>query len=253
VDDWGNRKDRGGDIMSYKNIELELDFPRAIIRLNRPEKRNALSIELRNEMVNCLDRIGEDDQIIAGLITGNGPAFCAGFDLEEFKNPDPDHVNAIKESSDRFHMALARFPKPLVAAVNGPAMAGGFDLALLCDIRLASERALFGHPELRFGSPVFYALLKEIVGGGMARDLCLSGRNMDAAEAHRIGLVSKLSPADKLMEESMTMLGEICKTPLNTLIREKKRILELAGNAVEEVTATEGPSFVDIIRDGMGK
>lgn len=244
--------------MSYETIEVQLT-PRldrgaaAFIKLNRPDKRNALSIKLRDEIVDFFEKIKGDDGVKAVLITGNGPAFCAGFDLEEFKNPDPAHIVAIRESSQRFHAALTGFPKPLVAAVNGPAMAGGFDLALMCDIRLASEKATFGHPELRFGSPVLYGLLKEAVGGGMARDLCLSGRNIDAAEAHRIGLISKVTTPEKLIEESEAMLEEICKSPLSALTTVKKMILKSAGDAIEEATSSEGQSFVDIIRQGLKK
>ena len=237
--------------MSYETIEVEFDHPAATIRLNRPDKRNALSIKLRNEVVDCLEKIEGDAEIKAVLITGNGKAFCAGFDLDEFQNPDPAHVEALQESSHRFHTGLLNFSKPMVAAINGPAMAGGFDLAVMCDIRLASEKALFGHPELRFGSPVLYGLLKEAVGGSMARDLCLSGRNIDSAEAHRIGLVSKVTSPDKLMEESKTMLDEICKSPLNALINEKKMIMKSAREAIDDATSSESQSFVDIIREGM--
>ena len=239
--------------MSYETLEVEREESSAIIKLNRPDKRNALSIQLRNEMVECLGEIEGDDEVKAVLVTGNGPAFCAGFDLEEFKNPDPDHIKAIQESSRRFHAAVTGFSKPLVAAINGPAMAGGLDLALMCDIRLASEKALFGHPELRFGSHVLYGLVKEAVGGGMARDLCLSGRNIDAAEAHRIGLVSKLTTPDKLMEESRAMLGEICKSPLSILVSMKGRVKKSSAEAIEGATSSEGDSFVDIIREGLKK
>lgn len=237
--------------MSYKTIEVDHDPPSVIIRLNRPDKRNALSIEMRNEMVDCLAKLEVEQDILAILITGNGPAFCAGFDLKEFQNPDIAPVEAIQESSQRFHVALTSFPKPLVAAINGPAMAGGFDLAVMCDIRLASENAQFGHPEIRFGSPVLYGLLKEVVGGGMARDLCLSGRTIDAEEAYRIGLISKVTQPDRLMEESRIMLEEICKSPLEALIREKALIMKSASKALEEATSSEGQSFVDIIREGM--
>ena len=237
--------------MSYETIEVELGHPVTTIRLNRPDKRNALSIKLRNEVVDCLEEIEEEGEIKAVLITGNGKAFCAGFDLDEFQNPDPAHIENLQKSSLRFHTGLLNFSKPIVAAINGPAMAGGFDLAVMCDIRLASEAALFGHPELRFGSPVLYGLLKEAVGGGMARDLCLSGRNIDGAEAHRIGLVSKLTSPDKLMEEAQVMLDEICKSPLNALINEKKMVIKSAREAIDDATSNESQSFIDIIREGM--
>ena len=237
--------------MDYKNLEVTLEPPVSIIRLNRPEKRNALSIALRGEIIDCLAQIEENSDIKAGLITGNGKAFCAGFDLDEFQNPDPEHMETVMESSRKFHIALTGFPKPLVAVVNGPAMAGGFDLAVMCDIRLASRRALFGHPELRFGSPVLYGLLKEVVGGGMARDLCLSGRVIDADEAYRIGLVSRVTEPDNLWEESMTMLDEIGKSPLQALVKVKADILKSAGEAIHDATSSEGQSFVEIIREGM--
>ena len=237
--------------MDYKTLEVVFEAPLAIVRLNRPEKRNALSIALRGEIMDCLAQVVDDGDITAVLITGNGKAFCAGFDLDEFQNPDPKHIEAVMESSRKFHIALTSFPKPLVAAVNGPAMAGGFDLTVMCDIRVASEKALFGHPELRFGSPVLYGLLKEVVGGGMARDLCLSGRAIDAGEAHRIGLVSKVTKPDKLMEESRAMTDEICKSPLEALVRVKKTILKSASEAINDATSSEGQSFVEIIRNGM--
>jgi enoyl-CoA hydratase len=237
----------------YQTIELDHRPPVAIVKLNRPDKRNALSIQLRDEMTECLKGFEGDDDIKAVLITGNGPAFSAGFDLEEFKNPDPAHVQAIRDSSKRFHAAVSGFCKPIVAAVNGYAMAGGFDLAVMCDIRLASEKALFGHPEIRFGSPVLYGLLKEVVGGGMARDLCLSGRSIDAQEAYRIGLVSRVVPPEKLMEESLAFLEELCKSPLSALVTVKRSVLESAREAIEEAASDEGQSFADIIREGMKK
>jgi enoyl-CoA hydratase/carnithine racemase len=239
--------------MGNECMEVTAEHPVTIIRLNRPEKRNALSLKLRGEMVDCLKSLEEDPKTSAVLLTGNGPAFCAGFDLGEFQNPDPANIEAIKKSSQAFHGAIMRFPKPLLAAANGPAMAGGFDLALMCDIRVASDKALFGHPELRFGSPLLYKLLKEVAGGGVARDLCLTGRTIDAKEAHRMGIVSSVTSPSGLLEAAQGVLSEICKTPLFALMREKRRMVEAASEAVEEATADEGQSFVDIIREGMKK
>ena len=123
----------------------------------------------------------------ASSITGAGDVFSAGFDLGEFTRAaeDPAFGAELWASSDRFHHALLTFPLPLVAAVNGPALAGGFDLAVCCDVRIAADTARFAHPEFTFGD-VVYSPLHELVGGAVARDLCLTGRPIDAAEALRL-------------------------------------------------------------------
>ncbi|MBW1923986.1 MAG: enoyl-CoA hydratase/isomerase family protein [Deltaproteobacteria bacterium] len=238
--------------MTYQNIEVEVKGPIAFVRLNRPDKRNALSIALRQEVVDCLGALSVDDSVVCLILTGNGKAFCAGFDLDEFKDPQPGMVETIERSSLAFHAAVGRFEKPIVAAINGAAVAGGLDLALMCDIRICSEDAIFGHPELRFGSPLLYGLLKEAVGGGPARDLCLSGRTIGAEEALRIGLVSRVTTTQGLMESAREMAEEVCKTPLKALVREKRRILEAAARAIDEATSDGGPSFVEVIRETLG-
>ena len=157
----------------------------ATLTLNRPEKKNALSIAVRDEVTATLAELAADESVKVVILTGAGSVFCAGFDLAEFQRlDDPDHTARLWESSDRFHHACLTFPLPLVAAINGPALAGGFDLAVMCDVRIASERARFSHPEHTFGD-VVYSPLHDIVGGGVARDLVLSGRPIDAAEALR--------------------------------------------------------------------
>ena len=116
----------------------------ARITLHRPEKKNALSIRLRDEVSDALDALAVDESVKVVVITGAGDVFSAGFDLHEFE--DADLADALWASSDRFHATVLRFPLPLVAAVNGPALAGGFDLAVMCDIRVAADTARFAHP-----------------------------------------------------------------------------------------------------------
>ena len=112
-----------------------------------------------------------------------------------------------------------------VAAVNGPAMGGGLDLAVLCDVRVAADNAAFAHPEIKFGAPTLFGPLAEVIGGGLARDLCLTGRRIDAQEALRIGLVSSVVPLDRLLEEAMTVANSIAEAPLVTLRRVKGMII----------------------------
>lgn len=209
--------------MPYELLLLEKRDRVAVVTLNRPEKRNALSIALRDEIDHCLGELEADDDVSVVVITGAGPVFCAGFDTTEFT---PDKVQAVEESSNRYHRRLAEFGKPLVAAVNGPAIGGGLDLAVLCDLRIASDAAAFAHPEIRFGAPVLFGPLREIIGGGLARELCLTARRIDAQEALRIGLVSKVVPADRLRDEALAVASEIAQAPLAALKATKRMIIQ---------------------------
>ena len=131
----------------------------SIVRLCRPEKKNALSIELRDAVCDALDRLEQDGTVRVVIITGTGPVFSAGFDLGEFANPDDAHQQRLWASSDRFHHRVLGFPLPVVAAVNGPALAGGFDLAVLADLRVAASSARFAHVEQPFGDVVYLSLI----------------------------------------------------------------------------------------------
>ncbi|MDP3063175.1 MAG: enoyl-CoA hydratase/isomerase family protein, partial [Chloroflexota bacterium] len=197
--------------MPYEFLLCEKREKIALVTLNRPDKRNALSIALRNEIDHCLGELADDDSVSVVVLAAAGPSFCAGFDRNEFFIQTPEHVQALSESTDRFHLRLMNFSKPLVAAINGPAMGGGLDLAVLCDVRICAQDAVFAHPEIQFGAPTLYGPLAEVIGGGLARDLCLTGRRIDAQEAHRIGLVSSVVPLDRLLEEAVAVANSIAE------------------------------------------
>jgi enoyl-CoA hydratase/carnithine racemase len=139
-----------------QSLLIERDGPLARVTLNRPDKRNALSIELRYEVAAAFTDLAEDDAVACGLLTGAGSAFCAGMDVTQFGG-DRANRERIVESSGQCFDAVARFPKPLVAYLNGPAVAGGFALALLCDVRIAASQAQMGFPELGRQIPPSYA------------------------------------------------------------------------------------------------
>jgi enoyl-CoA hydratase len=204
--------------MAYGLLLLDKDPPLATITLNRPDKRNALNDALRRELAAALKEIESDDAISVAILTGAGTVFCAGFDRSEF-TPDPDTFgdDAKWQSGQLMHEALQAFAKPLIGAINGPALGGGFDIAAQCDVRIASDHAAFGHPEIKFGAPTLYTILSQIVGGAIARDLCLSGRRIDASEAHGIGLVVSVVPADRLTEETATYARLVAEAPLDAL------------------------------------
>jgi enoyl-CoA hydratase/carnithine racemase len=201
-----------------------------LLTLNRPDKRNALSIELRDAVTTALHELADDETINGVAITGAGDTFSAGFDLSEFEQAGRDLTlgPALWASSDRFHHALLSFPLPLVAAVNGRALAGGFDLAVCCDVRLAARTAEFAHPEFEWAD-VVYAPLEAIVGGGVARDLLLTGRRLDATEALRVGLVSQVVEADALSDLLDTVMSRVASAPPDAIRRTKAKALRRAG------------------------
>jgi len=203
-----------------------------VITLNRPEKRNALSIAMRREISHCLSLWEDDPEISVVIFTGAGASFSAGFDLDEFRRPEL--FDEILDSSSRYHLDVWSFPKPTIASVNGPAMGGGFDLATLCDIRLCAESAQFGHPEVKFGAPPLFTPLRWIVGEGIARDLCLTGRRIDAQEAHRFGLVSKVESDGLLQERTLQLGAAILEAPAGTLRFAKRFFTGNAGSGFEE-------------------
>ena len=197
----------------------------ATITLNRPERKNALSIVLRDEMSDTLDALAVDEDVKVVVITGAGDVFSAGFDLREFEQPEL--ADQLWASSDRFHATVLRFPLPLVAAVNGPAIAGGFDLAVMCDLRVAADTARFSHPEITFGD-VVYGPLHELVGGAVARELCFTGRVVDAAEAKQLSLVSSVVVPGELMGEVARFTDQIVRAPRDVLLRTKGKAIRRA-------------------------
>ncbi len=202
----------------------------ALLTVNRPERRNALSVQLRNSLSDALDDLAVDESVKVVVITGAGQAFCSGFDLEEFNraSADQEFSSLLWESSDRYHRTVWQFPLPTVAAVNGPAIAGGFDLAVMCDIRLASTRARFAHPERSFGD-VVYGPLHDLVGGAVARELTLGGVELNAEEAQALRLVGAVVEPDDLRNVVLEWVERMCIAPRDVLIGIKAKALRRAG------------------------
>ena len=195
------------------------------LTLNRAEKKNALSIALRDELSDALEDLGGDEAVKTVVITGAGDIFSAGFDLREFQQPEL--ADQLWASSDRLHATALQFPLPLIAAVNGPAIAGGFDLAVMSDVRVAADAARFSHPEIEFGD-VVYGPLHDIVGGGLARELCFTGRVVEAPEAKALGLVSSVVPVDELASEVTRFTALIGRAPRDVLLRTKAKAIRRA-------------------------
>jgi enoyl-CoA hydratase len=184
----------------------------ATVRLERPGKRNALSIELRNELAGALARCAADQDVRATVLTGSGGAFSAGMDVSQFGG-DAANRRALVESTQVWSDALLDHPHPLIAAVNGPALGGGFAMALMCDIRLAAESASFGWPELRMGIPTGYGSTLLAASPAVAADLALSGRIVPAGEALALGLVSTVVPDAELEGYAEARAAQIAALP----------------------------------------
>jgi enoyl-CoA hydratase/carnithine racemase len=216
---------------------VERRGPCVVLVLNRPEKRNALSVQLRDAISDALDALAADEAVKCVMITGAGTAFSAGFDLSEFTRAAEDEAfgRELWASSDRYHDTVLRFPLPTVAAVNGPALAGGFDLAILCDLRVAATTARFAHPERTFGD-VVYGPLHDLVGGAVARDLTIGGREVNAAEALQLHLVNEVVEPAALTATAAAIVERVCQAPRDVLMRTKAKALRRAGVDPESPT-----------------
>ena len=205
-------------------LSLELEDGVALVTLQRPEKRNALSIDLRLELADAFGRLADDAAVGCVVLTGAGGAFCSGMDTTQFGG-DRANRERLVESSIAAFGAVARFPKPLVGAINGPAIAGGFVLALYCDIRVASQTASFGFPELPRGIPPSYAAARAALSEPLARELVLTGRRLDALEAAAAGVVSEVVPFDAVVPRACEVARGIAAKPQAALREVKRRIL----------------------------
>jgi enoyl-CoA hydratase/carnithine racemase len=203
-----------------------------VLTLHRPKKRNALSIQLLEAIDAQLEEWSGEETIRCVVITGEGTAFCAGFDVTELS--DPATRERMVPVSSRYHRRLWSYPKVVVAAVNGPALAGGLDLATLCDIRIASEEASFGHPEIKLGAPPLFTPLRWLIGHGRARELCLTGRRIDAEEAAAVGLVTEVVPPGELMDRAIAIATEVAQTPPETVATTKRYLTGNPGFGFED-------------------
>lgn len=214
--------------MEFQTLKLEVADELATITLNRPEKRNALSFRLVDELIAALKEI-EDAPAQIVILTGAGKAFCAGMDLDELKGlTAKTHAENVEDSTRmaRIFRRLYDFPKPTIAAVNGAAIAGGTGLATMCDFTLAVPEAKFGYTEVRIGfvPAIVSSILVWQVGHKIARDLLLTGRLFDAAEAHRYGLVNEIVESSALMTRARELAGKLMKNSPSSL-RATKRLI----------------------------
>jgi enoyl-CoA hydratase/carnithine racemase len=240
--------------MQYTTIDYEKRGAVAILSLNRPDALNALSQEMKNELKECMHRATGDADVAVLILTGNGRAFSAGGDLHNFKRAyEVYRDNGPDESfaDPALPQAFIDFPKPLIAAVNGPAVGFGLTVSLICDIRIASDRALFSCAFVRIGvTPEFGSsyFLPRLVGYGKAIELTLTARPIDAAEALKIGLVNRVTPHDMLMPEALEMAAGIARFPQEAVRASKALLRHGYHSTLDQVMAYEGLTFRHLMR-----
>lgn len=231
--------------MEYKEILLERKGGVAVLTINRPEVRNTITEKpVIEEILDACQTVQNDLSISVMILTGAGSAFCAGGNIKDMADRtgtfagDPEELrNNYRTGIQRIPLAFQKLDVPAIAAVNGPAIGAGCDLACMCDLRIAGEKARFGETFLSLGlipgdGGAF--LLPRIVGFSKALELAFTSRVIDAQEALRIGLVSEVVPQEKLMERAMEIAEEIARQPARTLRMAKRLFYQAQGKSLDE-------------------
>lgn len=223
---------------SSATLTLAYDGPLAILTLNRPEKRNAISYELIDEVLRALGEVEQKVTAQILILTGGGKAFCSGMDLDNLRAitaRTPEENYADSSTMARLFRTLYEFPKVTIAAVNGPAIAGGCGLATLCDFTLASTEAKFGYTEVRIGfiPAIVSTFLLRQIGEKHARDLLLTGRVINAEEALRLGLANEVVSPEKLMERARELAASLLENSPMSLLATKRLLTRYAADELD--------------------
>jgi len=233
--------------MAYTTLNLEFSGEIATITLNRPEKRNAISAGMIADLMAAFAEVEANPAQIL-ILTGAGKAFCSGMDLDALKavatQSPTEHLEDSRRTA-RLYRRIWSFPKPTIAAVNGPAIAGGCGIATLCDFTISVPDAKFGYPEVRIGflPAVVSVFLVRQIGEKHARDLLLTGRIIDAGEAFRLGLVTQIATEEELMTAAHSLAGQLLVCSPLSLLKTKKLLCNFAAPELDrelELATAEG-------------
>jgi enoyl-CoA hydratase len=206
--------------MNFKYFIIEEKEGICLVKINNPDSMNALSVEVSKEFAELINYIEDRDDIFTVIITGEGKAFVAGGDLKAMSTMNPEEAMKLVKILSNVFIKMESMPKVFIAAVNGVALGGGCELAMACDLRIASTKAKFGQPEVAFGilpGATGTKRLPMLVGIGKARELIYTGEPISAEEACSIGLVNKVVQPEELLDKSFEMAGKIMKNGLKAV------------------------------------
>ena len=241
--------------MAFSTIIYETLGGVARITLNRPERANALNQTMLGEIGEALDAAEGDGSVRAIIVRGAGTAFSSGFDLKEQMERRPTGVEQWRPILRKGFDTVMRFwhsPKPTIAAVRGPCLAGACELALACDLTIAAEDAFFGEPELKFGAGIVVMILPWIVGPKLAKEIILTGADRIGAErAHQIGMINRIVPSAKLDEAALQLARHIAAIDPG-LVKETKRAINKTLQAQGMLEALEAALEIDLAIEGGG-
>lgn len=223
--------------MAQQEISAHSEGGVGTIVFNRPDRRNALSIELFEAFADRLDGWVTDDDVAVVIVTGGESMFCAGLDLDVQSGFTQKSRAAYADACLRVYGTLLQYPKPTIAACAGPTLGGGCDIAVFCDIRIGAQNAVFGFPQVKFGLTPYFSPLWQIVGLSQAKLLTLSGERIDAAEALRIGLIDRLAPTGTVVEVATSLANSIAETTAKSAMFNKRMILR--SPAMDPVSALD--------------
>jgi enoyl-CoA hydratase len=240
---------------AYQTIRLQRSGAVALLTLARPQRLNAIDKRMLGELAHALDGVERDEEVRALVVTGAGGNFSSGFDLKEQMESRPSGVDAWREILDRDFSTVMRFwhlKKPTIAAVQGYCLAGGCELALCCDITIASEDAVFGEPELKFGAGIVVMILPWLVGPKHAKEIIFTGMDrISATDAARIGLINRVVPPDALESSALALARHIAVIDPRLVARTKQSInrsFEIMGL----VKALDAALDIDLAIEGEG-
>jgi methylglutaconyl-CoA hydratase len=224
--------------MSYNTLQLAHDSGVTTLTLNRPDRRNAISYELIDELLAALDAVANSDSQVL-IVTGAGKAFCSGMDLDNLRAlTSRSEADNLKDSQmmARLFRSIYEFRLPTIAAVNGAAIAGGCGIATLCDFTIASIEAKFGYTEVRIGflPAIVSTFLVRQIGEKHARDLLLTGRIIDAEEAYSVGIVNEVVEPEQLLPRARELASQLMESSPASLHATKRLLSAFAGNTLDE-------------------
>jgi enoyl-CoA hydratase/carnithine racemase len=225
--------------MEAEYLKLEVSDRVALAAINRPDKGNSLSPQVLSEIAACFSELSGREDVNVVVLTGGEKIFSAGFDLDYIKTIRKESNEEFVSLFHRAYRSIMFCSQPVLAAVGGAAIAGGFDLTLMCDIRYASERAKFGQREVLLALNPLLDPLWRIVGLNAARELALTGRIIDAEEALRMGYVSKIFPAGQVVESVMEIAREMGRFDRRTLVETKRLSIEVLDQGLDTAMKTQ--------------